>query len=136
MIGVERESLQHVPRNSKRAAATRHVRHMSGCIEAGDCGYAHSLAVAEVGFTSTMRVRQHGKGRDMSKSVVRRVGVIGLGKMGHPMARHLRKAGFDVTAYDIDALACSEAQRSGIAIAANPAAVAQTSDFVIIVVGC
>jgi 3-hydroxyisobutyrate dehydrogenase-like beta-hydroxyacid dehydrogenase len=31
----------------------------------------------------------------MSKSVVRRVGIIGLGKMGHPMARHLRKAGFD-----------------------------------------
>lgn len=71
----------------------------------------------------------------MSKSVVRRVGVIGLGKMGHPMARHLRKAGFDVTAYDIDALACSVAQRSGLAIAANPAAVAQQSDFVIIVVG-
>jgi len=71
----------------------------------------------------------------MSKSVVRRVGVIGLGKMGHPMARHLRKAGFDVTAYDIDALACGAAQRSGIAIAANPAAVAQQSDFVIIVVG-
>jgi 3-hydroxyisobutyrate dehydrogenase-like beta-hydroxyacid dehydrogenase len=67
--------------------------------------------------------------------MVRRVGIIGLGKMGHPMGRHLQKAGFDVTAYDIDALACSAAQRSGIAIAANPAAVAQTSDFVIIVVG-
>ena len=38
----------------------------------------------------------------MSKSVVRRVGIVGLGKMGHPMARHLRKAGFDVTACDID----------------------------------
>src|SRR6478736_3259850 len=71
----------------------------------------------------------------MSNSMVRRVGIIGLGKMGHPMGRHLQKAGFDVTAYDIDALACSAAQRSGIAIAANPAAVAQTSDFVIIVVG-
>ena len=71
----------------------------------------------------------------MSNSMVRRVGIIGLGKMGHPMARHLQKAGFDVTAYDIDALACSAAQRSGIAIAANPAAVAQASDFVIIVVG-
>ena len=71
----------------------------------------------------------------MSKSVVRRVGIIGLGKMGHPMARHLRKAGFDVTAYDIDARACSEAQRAGIGIAANPAAVAQQSDFVIVVVG-
>jgi 3-hydroxyisobutyrate dehydrogenase-like beta-hydroxyacid dehydrogenase len=71
----------------------------------------------------------------MSNSMVRRVGIIGLGKMGHPMARHLQKAGFDVTAYDIDAPACSAAQRSGIAIAANPAAVAQASDFVIIVVG-
>src|SRR6185295_5881889 len=71
----------------------------------------------------------------MSNSMVRRVGIIGLGKMGHPMGRHLQKAGFDVTAYDIDALACSAAQRSGIAISANPAAVAQTSDFVIIVVG-
>ena len=71
----------------------------------------------------------------MSNSVVRRVGIVGLGKMGHPMARHLQKAGFDVTAYDIDAPACSAAQRSGIAIAASPAALAQTSDFVIIVVG-
>src|SRR3954447_20320050 len=71
----------------------------------------------------------------MSNSMVRRVGIIGLGKMGHPMGRHLQKAGFEVTAYDIDALACSAAQRSGIAIAANPAAVAQASDFVIIVVG-
>ncbi|MEA2924030.1 MAG: binding domain of 6-phosphogluconate dehydrogenase, partial [Alphaproteobacteria bacterium] len=51
----------------------------------------------------------------MSNSMVRRVGIIGLGKMGHPMGRHLQKAGFDVTAYDIDALACSAAQRSGIA---------------------
>jgi 3-hydroxyisobutyrate dehydrogenase-like beta-hydroxyacid dehydrogenase len=71
----------------------------------------------------------------MSKSVVRRVGIIGLGKMGHPMARHLRKAGFDVTAHDIDERARSEAQRSGVAVAASPRAVAERSDFVIIVVG-
>jgi 3-hydroxyisobutyrate dehydrogenase len=71
----------------------------------------------------------------MSTSVVRRVGIIGLGKMGRPMARHLRKAGFEVAAYDVDALACREAERAGIAIAANPRAVAQASDFVIVVVG-
>jgi 3-hydroxyisobutyrate dehydrogenase-like beta-hydroxyacid dehydrogenase len=71
----------------------------------------------------------------MSKSVVRRVGIVGLGKMGHPMARHLRKAGFDVTAHDIDERARGEAQRSGIAVAAGPRAVAERSDFVIIVVG-
>jgi hypothetical protein len=46
MIGVERENLQHVPQNSKRAAATRHARRVSGCIEASDCGYAHSLVLS------------------------------------------------------------------------------------------
>lgn len=71
----------------------------------------------------------------MSKSVVRRVGIIGLGKMGHPMARHLRKAGFDVAGYDIDLSARRQAQQSGIAVAANPRAVAEQSDFVIVVVG-
>jgi 3-hydroxyisobutyrate dehydrogenase-like beta-hydroxyacid dehydrogenase len=71
----------------------------------------------------------------MSSSVVRRVGIIGLGKMGRPMARHLRTALFDVTAFDVDAQACREAERLGIAIAANPRAVAQASDFVIVVVG-
>jgi 3-hydroxyisobutyrate dehydrogenase-like beta-hydroxyacid dehydrogenase len=71
----------------------------------------------------------------MSGNIVRRVGIIGLGKMGHPMARHLRKAGFDVKAYDIDERARGEAERSGIAVAANPRAVAEQSDFVIVVVG-
>ncbi len=71
----------------------------------------------------------------MSKSEVRRVGIVGLGKMGQPMARHLRKAGFEVTAYDIDERARTEASRSGVAIAADPGAVAQRSDFVIVVVG-
>ena len=71
----------------------------------------------------------------MSEGAIRRVGIVGLGKMGQPMARHLRKAGFDVTACDIDELACSAAQRAGIAIAAGPRAVAEASDFVIVVVG-
>ena len=71
----------------------------------------------------------------MSTSAVRRVGIIGLGKMGHPMARHLARAKFDVAGYDIDAHARSQAQRSGITLAADPRAVAERSDFVIIVVG-
>jgi 3-hydroxyisobutyrate dehydrogenase-like beta-hydroxyacid dehydrogenase len=82
-----------------------------------------------------MRFDEHGKGREMSKSVVRCVGIVGLGKMGHPMARHLRKAGFDVTACDIDERARKEAERSGIAVAPDPRAVAERSDFVIVVVG-
>ena len=71
----------------------------------------------------------------MGTSAVRRVGIVGLGKMGHPMARHLARAKFEVTGYDIDPHTRSQAQGSGIVLAANPRAVAERSDFVIIVVG-
>src|SRR5260221_13834590 len=71
----------------------------------------------------------------MGTSAVRRIGIVGLGKMGHPMARHLARAKFEVTGYDIDAHARSQAQGSGIVLVDNPRAVAERSDFVIIVVG-
>src|ERR1700730_10313747 len=71
----------------------------------------------------------------MGTSAVRRVGIIGLGKMGQPMARHLARAKFEVIGYDIDPHARSQAQGSGIVLADNPRAVAERSDFVIIVVG-
>src|SRR5215813_12147697 len=61
----------------------------------------------------------------MGTSAVRRVGIVGLGKMGHPMARHLARAKFEVTGYDIDAHARSQAQQSGIALADNPRALAE-----------
>src|SRR3954469_21843919 len=68
-------------------------------------------------------------------SVVRRVGIIGLGKMGRPMARHLRKAGFEVAGYDVDETACREAERSGTSIVGSPREMAERSDLVIVVVG-
>jgi 3-hydroxyisobutyrate dehydrogenase len=34
-------------------------------------------------------------------STIKKVGFIGIGNMGHPMAGHLVKAGFEVTVYDI-----------------------------------
>jgi 3-hydroxyisobutyrate dehydrogenase-like beta-hydroxyacid dehydrogenase len=71
----------------------------------------------------------------MRQGVIRRVGIVGLGKMGRPMARHLRKAGFEVTGCDIDPSACGEAEKAGIAIADSPRALAQSSDFIIVVVG-
>src|SRR5258708_20869963 len=71
----------------------------------------------------------------MSTSGLRRVGIVGLGKMGHPMARHLARAKFEVTGYDIDAHARSQGKGSGIVLVDNPRAVAERSDFVIIVVG-
>ena len=44
---------------------------------------------------------------------IRRVGIVGLGKMGFPMARHLRKAGFEVAACDVSAAARSAGARRG-----------------------
>src|SRR4029453_12420439 len=118
MIGIEHGHLQY-PRLSLHARCGDAPRLLS----------PHPLRV----YNAVRRTR---KGRDMSKSVVRRVGIVGLGKMGQPMARHLRKAGFDVTACDIDERARREAERSGITIASDPRAVAERSDFVIVVVGC
>jgi UDP-N-acetylmuramoylalanine-D-glutamate ligase len=58
---------------------------------------------------------------------VRRVGIIGLGKMGLPMARHLRKAGFEVGACDISAAARASAKREGVRVVGAPRDVATGS---------
>jgi 3-hydroxyisobutyrate dehydrogenase len=42
-----------------------------------------------------------------------RVGFIGLGNMGGPMCGHLIRAGFDVTAYDVDGAALGRAVAAG-----------------------
>jgi len=68
-------------------------------------------------------------------SNIRRVGVVGLGKMGFPMARYLRKAGFEVSACDVSAAARAQAEHAGIKVAASPKAAAAATDFVIVVVG-
>src|SRR5262245_45057452 len=66
---------------------------------------------------------------------IRRVGIVGLGKMGLPMARHLQKGGFAVAACDVSAAATKQADGAGIKVVANPKAVAAESDFIIVVVG-
>lgn len=71
----------------------------------------------------------------MTGNVLRRIGLIGLGKMGLPMARHLRAKGFEVAAYDVSTGACEAAVRQGIRIEASARSVAAASDLVIIVVG-
>jgi 3-hydroxyisobutyrate dehydrogenase-like beta-hydroxyacid dehydrogenase len=68
-------------------------------------------------------------------TTIRRVGMIGLGKMGFPMVRHLRKAGFEVAAFDISPDARRQAEGVGVKVAESPKAVAAEADFVIVVVG-
>jgi 3-hydroxyisobutyrate dehydrogenase-like beta-hydroxyacid dehydrogenase len=71
----------------------------------------------------------------MSSGSIRSVGVIGLGKMGMPIARHLATHGFEVSGYDINGDACSSVAAFGGHSASSAKALAAVSELVIILVG-
>ena len=71
----------------------------------------------------------------MSTQEIKRVGVIGLGRMGLPMARRLAERGFAVIGYDVALAALKAAAGAGVQPVNSPKAVAATSDLVIVVVG-
>lgn len=60
-----------------------------------------------------------------------RVGFIGLGRMGKPMALNLLKAGFALTVHNRSRRAVDELAAAGAAPAASPSAVAAASEFVL-----
>ena len=66
---------------------------------------------------------------------IARVGLVGLGKMGLPMSRHLLAHGFKVTGYDVASGAVRKAASMGVRIARSPAEVASKSELVVVVVG-
>jgi 3-hydroxyisobutyrate dehydrogenase-like beta-hydroxyacid dehydrogenase len=68
-------------------------------------------------------------------NTIRTVGLLGLGKMGAPMARHIVAKGYAVVGYDPAAAACEQAAAQGTTIARSPREVAASSDVVIVVVG-
>lgn len=59
-----------------------------------------------------------------------RIGFVGLGTMGGPMARRLAGSGFQVTGFDVSAEASAKAREGGVALAASPAGAADGSDIV------
>jgi 3-hydroxyisobutyrate dehydrogenase-like beta-hydroxyacid dehydrogenase len=61
--------------------------------------------------------------------------MLGLGKMGAPMARHLIGKGYNVAGYDAVDAARRNAASLGVAVPGSPREVAQASDLVIVVVG-
>jgi 3-hydroxyisobutyrate dehydrogenase-like beta-hydroxyacid dehydrogenase len=61
--------------------------------------------------------------------------MVGLGKMGLPMARHLLAKGFKVAGCDPVEAARAAALAAGVTIADSPREVARLSDLVIVVVG-
>ena len=60
-----------------------------------------------------------------------KVGFIGVGVMGMPMALNVMAGGHHVRAYDISAAALEAIGRKGAAVAGNPADAAEGADFVI-----
>lgn len=70
-----------------------------------------------------------------AKRPLKSVGIIGLGKMGLPIARHLAHKGFDVTGFDVNPAAAAKAREVGTKIVRSPAQVAAASDLVIVIVG-
>jgi 3-hydroxyisobutyrate dehydrogenase/2-hydroxy-3-oxopropionate reductase len=64
-----------------------------------------------------------------------RVGVVGAGRMGLAMLKHLRKHGHPVVACDVDDKQLAKAREAGATAVKAPADVARAADFVIIAVG-
>ena len=71
----------------------------------------------------------------MNAARIESVGVIGLGKMGGQLARHLAAAGFETLGYDVRAEAMVQAEADGAAATGSPAELASKSDLVIVGVG-
>ncbi len=59
------------------------------------------------------------------------VGLIGLGQMGRPMARTLRRAGWRVVAWDVVAASIEAAVADGVEPASDPAGVARAAPIVL-----
>lgn len=70
-----------------------------------------------------------------NRSGPQRIGLIGLGAMGQPMARHLLQKGYTVSGCDPQGEAQRKAAGQGVTILSSPGAVARASDVVLILVG-
>jgi 3-hydroxyisobutyrate dehydrogenase len=71
----------------------------------------------------------------MANAKKERVGIVGVGRMGLAMLKHLRKHDYQVTACDLDANQLAKARDEGAATVNTPTEVARAADFVIIGVG-
>ncbi|SEL33725.1 MULTISPECIES: 3-hydroxyisobutyrate dehydrogenase [Rhodococcus] len=67
----------------------------------------------------------------MSAAANLRIGFIGLGHMGGPMAANLAKAGYQVNGFDLVPAALEQATRDGITVVASAADAAAGADIVI-----
>src|ERR1700692_503414 len=61
-----------------------------------------------------------------------RLGFIGVGRMGDPMARNLLTAGFELTIYDASAAAIEPLKALGAQVAKSPLEVANAAEVVLV----
>jgi 3-hydroxyisobutyrate dehydrogenase-like beta-hydroxyacid dehydrogenase len=71
----------------------------------------------------------------MAETAKERIGIVGVGRMGLAMAKHLIKHGYPVVACDLDSKQTGAARTAGAAVASTPAELGRQSRFVIIGVG-
>ena len=64
-----------------------------------------------------------------------RIGLIGPGRMGLAMVKHLIEAGYAVTVTDIDERRLEAAAKEGAAMAVDAAALGASTDYAIVAVG-
>ena len=64
-----------------------------------------------------------------------RIGIVGVGRMGQAMTRHLTRHGYAVVAQDIEPKALEAAKALGAEVRPTPAEVGQACEFVIVAVG-
>ena len=63
------------------------------------------------------------------------IGVVGVGRMGLAIVKHLARHGYPAIVYDVSAERCAEAKATGATVAPSPAAVGEATTFSIIAVG-
>src|SRR6478609_2894600 len=95
--------------------------------------WQHGQAVIPKG-KAVSRLPENSRESRMPESAKPRVAVIGLGSMGFGMATSLRRAGFEVTGYDVSADAIKRFVADGGKGAETPALAAKTADIVVSVV--
>jgi 3-hydroxyisobutyrate dehydrogenase len=72
---------------------------------------------------------------DPAATAVQTVGVIGVGRMGRPLAGHLARKGFGVLAHDVDTAKRAPVEALGALWAESPAALAGRCDVILLCVG-
>jgi 2-hydroxy-3-oxopropionate reductase len=65
---------------------------------------------------------------------MKKIGFIGLGIMGKPMAKNLMRAGYPLTVYDLNPVPCAELAELGATVASSPAGAAQNNEIIFTIV--